>query len=37
VVELVLQRLQQIPKSTRILFWHHCIMEAYRYLSFQRL
>jgi hypothetical protein len=37
VTELVLARLQQIPKAQRILYWHHCLLEAYRYLSFRHL
>ena len=35
--ELVMQRAQMIEKHTVILFWHHCLLEAYRYLSFERL
>ena len=37
ITRLVLQRFQQIPKAHRILYWHHCLMEAYKYIVFQRI
>jgi hypothetical protein len=37
VVELVLGRAQQIPLAHRLLFWHHCLLAAYKYLVFKRL
>ena len=37
VTELVLARARQIPLAHRLLFWHHCLLEAYKYLIFQRL
>lgn len=32
---LAVQRAREIPKAHRLLFWHHCLLEAYRYLSYQ--
>jgi hypothetical protein len=29
--------MQQIPKAHRLLFFHHTMMEAYKYLVFKRL
>ena len=37
VADLVAARARDIPLAHRILFWHHCLLEAYAYLSFQRL
>ena len=37
VVSLVIRRFQEIKHSHRILFWHHCLLEAYKYLYFKRL
>ena len=37
VAELVIARMQQIPIASRLLFWRHCLPEAYKYLAFQRL
>jgi len=37
VAQLVVQRVLQMPKSQLIMMWHHCLLEAYRYLAFRRL
>jgi hypothetical protein len=37
VTRLVLDRMLEIPLHHRILFWHHCLKELYRYLSFPLL
>ena len=37
VAKLALERAQQIPLAHRLLFWRHCLLEAYKYLAFQRL
>ena len=37
VTRLVVARLQEVPLHQRILYWHHCLKELYRYLFFQRL
>jgi hypothetical protein len=37
VVKLVMDRLQQIPRSHIVLHYHHCMHGAYRYLDFVRL
>ena len=37
VVQLAIKRFQQIPKPHRLLYWHHCLMEAYKYLVFEKL
>jgi hypothetical protein len=37
VARLVVERAQQIPLQHRLLFWHHCLKEAYGYMIFQRL
>ena len=37
VTELVLERCRAIPKQQLILHWHHCLLWAYKYLSFNRL
>jgi hypothetical protein len=34
---MVAQRLQQIPRSTLIRFWHASTLGLYRYLYFERL
>ncbi len=35
VVRLVVERAQQIPLQHRVLFWHHCLQHAYRYMHLQ--
>ena len=37
VVRLVLERCQTILRHQVILFWHHCLQHAFRYLVFQPL
>ena len=37
VVKLVIERCKQIPKCTNVLFWHHCLLNVYRYLMFEKL
>ena len=37
VVKLVIERARTIPRHQLILHWHHCLLNAYRYLSFHRL
>ena len=37
VVKLIVRRLKAIPRSTRCLFWHHCLANVFRYLTFERL
>ena len=37
VLKLVLRRCQQIRRSHLILNWHHCMLYAFRYLSFYRI
>ena len=34
VIKLVLDRCKEIPRSTVILFWHHCMQNVFRYLVF---
>ena len=37
VAELVIARMRRIPIASRLLFWRHCLLSAYKYLAFQRL
>ena len=37
VTRLVVDRMLEIPIHHRILLWHRCLQELYRYLFFQRL
>ena len=37
VAKLVRDRIEQIPKSHILLFWHHCLLYVYRYLDYYRL
>ena len=37
VIEMVIERMKEIPKHHRVLFWHHSLQHAYKYLSFQKL
>ena len=37
VVRLVVERAQQIPLQHRVLFWHHCLQHAYRYMHLQHI
>ena len=37
MLALVINRLNEIPISHQQLYWHHCLLEAYKYLTFTRL
>ena len=37
VVQAVIRRAREIPKPQVLLYWHHCLMEAYKYLDFHKL
>ena len=37
VVRMVVERAQQIPLQHRVLFWHHCLQHAYRYMHLQHI
>ena len=37
MTKLVLDRLNAIKLEDRIRYWHHCTLEAYKYLSFKQL
>lgn len=36
IIELVLTRCKQLPRQYLIMFWHHCLLEAFHYLDLQR-
>jgi hypothetical protein len=36
VCEVVIQRAKELPKHQLVMFWHHCYLEAFEYLSFKR-
>ena len=37
VVRLAVQRARAIPRVHRVLFWHHCLLSLYEYLTFKTL
>ena len=37
VLELVVQRCQQISRQQLVLHWHHCLQHVYAYLNFKKL
>ena len=37
VLKLVYARCKQIPRQQLVLHWHHCMLQAYKYLTFERL
>ena len=37
IVQIVLQRAQQIEKRILLLLWHHCFQKAFEYLVFKPL
>jgi hypothetical protein len=37
VAELVDARIRQIPRSHRVMYWHHTLLCAYQQLSFVKL
>ena len=34
---MVIDRALEIPKSQVVLYYHHCLKHAYRYLQYSRL
>jgi hypothetical protein len=36
-VALVVHRLQEIPKAQLLLMWHHIVLNAFKFLAFERL
>ena len=37
IVDMVGQRLADIPRSTRVSYWHHMVPNFYGYLYYERL
>ena len=37
ITETVAKRLEQIPRETRIRFWHHTTMQLYWYLAYRKI
>jgi hypothetical protein len=37
VCKLAVERAQQLPKQHLVLFWHHSLLEAYKYLDYIRM
>jgi hypothetical protein len=34
---LVIDRVKELPKEQLVMLWHHCYLEAFRYLTYKRL
>ena len=34
---MVIEQLESIPKATRIRFWHHCTLNLFKYVTFEKL
>ena len=34
---MVIEKLESIPRATRIRYWHHCTLELYKYVTFNKL
>lgn len=32
----MINRVKQLPRHQLVMMWHHCYLEAFKYLSFKR-
>jgi hypothetical protein len=37
LADMVMEKLQKIPRSVAIRYWHHAVLHLYGYLCFERL